>query len=899
MTQTFAKGGPAAQKAFNQVVKAIGNVKNEADQSDIAVSLFGTQAEDLEMKVITSLGNVKSQFDMTKNTMEEVKNIKYDTIGMALQGIGRQIQTGFLIPAGEKLLPVMQNFSDFLSKNMPGIKKIFTDTFSSLGGYISNAFSYIGPVFSSLMTTALPVLKQIGGVALSVFQSIGDFWEQNGSKIMSAYSNIFNVGKSIFTGLVGVIQAIIPIIQPILSNIVGFVMDVVGQVSAFWNENGAQILSAVQNVFRGISAVISFLAPVILFIVNTIWGNVKGLIQGALNVIMGLIKIFAGLFTGDFAKMWEGVKQLFLGAIQVVWNYVNLLFVGKVLGGIKALASGSIGRISGMWTSIKGFFSGGATAAWTKVTEMGSKLTSTFSTIKTKVVDIAKSIWAGVKNQFSNIVEGATSLPGKIGAGIKSMGGKAVSGAISMGNKLLSGIGKVVNGVIRGLNWAMSKIGLDTSINEWEIPQYANGTSGHPGGLALLGDGKGSNAGPELYRTPSGYTGISPGTDTLMNLPRGTQVIPAKETREVLSNIPAYKNGNVTNALKVGAKWVGDKTVDGAKAVADKTREGANWAADKTKAGANKVKDTAFDIFEYASDPGKLMNTLLEKYNVTTPSFSGAFGDIAKGGYKLVKDKATSFLKDKLGDFGGLGGGGSSVNISGGAAAWRSQIIRAAAVMQEALSGSELNGIIAQIQRESGGNQKITQSPLVRDINTRNNNPARGLLQYIPQTFASYRMKGAGNIYDGYHQLLAFFNNTNWRRDLPYGKRGWGPTGARKFKGYYEGGNVPNTQWAWVGEQGPELMKIPGGSRVYSNDQSKGMLSGLLSYSKQPDPPNSSTATDSRAIEFNYNPNITVEGNADEHIMMAALRSGHAEFKEMVKQALQELEDNKNRLSFN
>ncbi|MGY3315283.1 SLT domain-containing protein [Peribacillus simplex] len=84
---------------------------------------------------------------------------------------------------------------------------------------------------------------------------------------------------------------------------------------------------------------------------------------------------------------------------------------------------------------------------------------------------------------------------------------------------------------------------------------------------------------------------------------------------------------------------------------------------------------------------------------------------------------------------------------------------------------------MAQIKRESGGNEKIVQSSAVWDVNTAAGNPARGLLQYIPQTFNAYKMKGHNNIYSGFDQLLAFFNNSTWRRDLPYGRRGWGPRG--------------------------------------------------------------------------------------------------------------------------
>ncbi|MCP6042611.1 phage tail tape measure protein, partial [Klebsiella pneumoniae] len=42
MSQIFAKGGPTAQKSFEQVVAAIAKVKNPVEQNAIAVGLFGT-----------------------------------------------------------------------------------------------------------------------------------------------------------------------------------------------------------------------------------------------------------------------------------------------------------------------------------------------------------------------------------------------------------------------------------------------------------------------------------------------------------------------------------------------------------------------------------------------------------------------------------------------------------------------------------------------------------------------------------------------------------------------------------------------------------------------------------------------------------------------------------------
>lgn len=150
--------------------------------------------------------------------------------------------------------------------------------------------------------------------------------------------------------------------------------------------------------------------------------------------------------------------------------------------------------------------------------------------------------------------------------------------------------------------------------------------------------------------------------------------------------------------------------------------------------------------------------------------------------------------------------GGGGAPSGKGVERWRSVILKAAAQMKEKVSATDVNNILKQINRESTGNEKITQSAKVRDVNTRNGNPARGLLQYIPQTFRSYAMKGYGDIYNGYHQLLAWFNNTKWRTDNPAGRSGWGPSGKRKFE---KGGFIDYEQEVIAGEGGKQEVIIP------------------------------------------------------------------------------------------
>ncbi|MDW4281937.1 peptidoglycan DD-metalloendopeptidase family protein [Staphylococcus saprophyticus] len=158
----------------------------------------------------------------------------------------------------------------------------------------------------------------------------------------------------------------------------------------------------------------------------------------------------------------------------------------------------------------------------------------------------------------------------------------------------------------------------------------------------------------------------------------------------------------------------------------------------------------------------------------------------------------------------------------GGNGKWKSKVKQAAKATGVKLSGSKLNDILKLIQTESGGRAGVTQQ--IQDVNS-GGNEAQGLLQYTPTTFRFYAAKGKKNIKNGYHQLMAFFNNSNWSSDLAAWKRrmargstGWGPTGSRR--GYATGTNNARRGLHQVFEKGGEIMQMRGGETVIPNDVS-------------------------------------------------------------------------------
>lgn len=135
-------------------------------------------------------------------------------------------------------------------------------------------------------------------------------------------------------------------------------------------------------------------------------------------------------------------------------------------------------------------------------------------------------------------------------------------------------------------------------------------------------------------------------------------------------------------------------------------------------------------------------------------------------------------LADKFAPKDDFGSGGGNYN--------KDMILKAAHAMHVNPTDAFIKMLQATIQSESGGRNIVQQ---IHDSNS-GGNEARGILQFTPGTFNTFAVKGHKNIMDPYDQLLAFFNNSNWKHSIGHtniwgtNKIDWlhsGPIGHRRF----------------------------------------------------------------------------------------------------------------------
>jgi hypothetical protein len=92
----------------------------------------------------------------------------------------------------------------------------------------------------------------------------------------------------------------------------------------------------------------------------------------------------------------------------------------------------------------------------------------------------------------------------------------------------IPGVGIALASIIAALGAV--QIGM---IASQKIPEYEKGTKGHTGGPAIVGDGGRA----EMVIFPSGKIWKTPAKDTLVNLPRGTEILP--DFKKAFENIAA------------------------------------------------------------------------------------------------------------------------------------------------------------------------------------------------------------------------------------------------------------------------------------------------------------------------------------------------------------------------
>ena len=530
-------------------------------------------------------------------------------------------------------------------------------------------------------------------------------------------------------------------------------------------------------------------------LIKPLQNSTKSLIKTVQKQWQSFSKWLGKLFD-PVAKLWNRVWNGWARIFSTVWKSLKKT-ASSGMKAIERLISPAVKAIEKVWVTswnaIASFFSG----IWHTITSLGGNgMRMLHSTIAGPLNTIS-SIWHSVWNSISSFFKG-------IWNGIKQAAQDGMNGVINVINAGIGGINKV---------WSFFT-GHGTGVKELGHVHFAQGGTVHRH-LSVINDGDDPDW-KELVQTPDGNLFMSQERNWTGFLPEGTRVYSGAETRQIMNavGVSHYATGGI-----VGAQHFADGGIIG---------EGIDWAKGSLENIGSWLGDKFSALEDFLADPLKATKGLLEKATSGVYKGLGNFADVAHGAMdKLTQPIADWFKKglEKL----------EAQFESGGASP---DLIRAAAAkMHVAISGADISHIMNVIKHESGGNARAVNN---WDVNAKNGDPSKGILQFISSTFRKYAVAGHTDIYSPFDQLLAMFNDTTWRSDLTLG--GWGPTGGRRFA---TGGEVFGLTNAIIGDN-PEHHEFVLNPYAVSAEP---LLDRAFEATAQAQPANSSTGNGNSKLD--------------------------------------------------
>lgn len=306
--------------------------------------------------------NLSGDVAAMNSAFEELGLKIYDALESKLRA-GAQFITNGVIPAIEWLGGHIPEVTIAVSGLGAVIAAMNWGTISSKIAMVKGALVKLAAALGGVSLPAIAIIAVITAVALA-FTNLWKNNEEFRNKITAIWDGIKAKFDEFGQGIVDRLNAL-----------------------GFEFEDITEVMKAVYDGFCEV------LAPIF----EGVFQQIGNILSAALDVLTGLFDIFAGIFTGDWDMVWQGVQEVF-GA---VWDFVVATFENWI-STFTSLADTVLGWFGTdwetVWTNVKTFFS-----------DTWNAISSFFSGILTGIKTFFTDTWNAIVSFFSGILSGIYS----------------------------------------------------------------------------------------------------------------------------------------------------------------------------------------------------------------------------------------------------------------------------------------------------------------------------------------------------------------------------------------------------------------------------------------------------------------------------------------------------------
>lgn len=376
--------------------------------------------------------------------------------------------------------PFIDN-KDLIKQHIQGILEPISSVLGTIKQGIQDTFSKFWEVYDTYIK---PAVENIKNGFSSILETVLKAWQENIKPVLDEWAVKFD-------------ELWKDHIQPMVDSFLEFIGKLVNGISELWNKWLVPIINwIIKNVVPVVGSIIKEIGNTIM----NVFGKIGDILKGFWDTLSGIIDFIVGVFTGDWKKAWNGIKEIFSG----IWQIIKGIF-GGIWEAIKGIVRTAIDTVKGViqlglntiksvweriWNGIKSFVSG----IWNGIKGIFSGVGNWFSNIFQQAYNGITRVFSNIGNFFSNIWRGIKNTFSNLGTSI----GNAISNAVKSGiNGVISLIERTINKAISLINGGIDLINLIPGVSVGKIgrlnlPRLAEGgyVKANTPQLAMIGDNR-------------------------------------------------------------------------------------------------------------------------------------------------------------------------------------------------------------------------------------------------------------------------------------------------------------------------------------------------------------------------------------------------------------------------
>ncbi len=364
---------------FEETIKALQGMDDGIEKAALAQELFGRSGQELLPLLNGEAGGVE---ELKQKAHELGLVLGDDAIDAGvkftdtLDQLKRSMGSAFT-QIGVMVMPIMQQFADWIIANMPTIQAVIGAVF----GFIGQAVNVAVMVFRDYL--------------LPIFTMLYDWIQANMPMIQAIFEQVWGVINA-------VIQTVVTVFRDYLLPIFNEIYNTVAHIMPM-------VLKIIQTVWAYISKVFTTESGIISAIVITVFENIKNFITAVMGVIRGIVEVVLGLVKGDWSTVWNGISTIVTSVLDYIKSYIN-----TVLNAIKSIVSSIWGGIKSItfsiWESIKSTISGVVNGIKSTVSSVFNGVKSTVSNIWDGIKNVTSRTWDSIKESIRRPIERARDI---------------------------------------------------------------------------------------------------------------------------------------------------------------------------------------------------------------------------------------------------------------------------------------------------------------------------------------------------------------------------------------------------------------------------------------------------------------------------------------------------------